>query len=86
MMVRYELKRIFTKRLNCLLLVVAVIIGDMKSVFAVTSEWYADGEGGNHETPDAMRRLTQDKNQWTGELTGDEIAQMVADGRGTVHG
>mgnify|MGYP005759576231 CR=1 FL=1 len=79
MMVRYELKRIFTKRLNCLLLVVAVIIGVVMSVFAVTSEWYADSEGINHETPDAIRRLTQDKNQWKGELTGDVIAQIVAD-------
>ena len=48
MMVRYELKRIFTKRLNCLLLVVAVIIGVVMSVFAVTSEWYADSEGITH--------------------------------------
>ena len=79
MMVKYELKRIFTKRLNRLLLVVAVIIGAVMSVFAVTSEWYADSEGINHETPDAIRRLTQDKNQWKGELTGDLIAQIVAD-------
>ena len=79
MMVKYELKRIFTKRLNRLLLVVAVIIGVVMSVFAVTSEWYADSEGINHETPDAIRRLTQDKNQWKGELTGDVIAQIVAD-------
>ena len=70
MMVKYELKRIFTKRMNRLLLAVAVIISVVMSVFAVTSEWYVDSEGINHETPDAIRRLTQDKNQWKGELTG----------------
>ena len=79
MMVKYELKRIFTKRMNRLLLAVAVIISVVMSVFAVTSEWYVDSEGINHETPDAIRRLTQDKNQWKGELTGDVIAQIVAD-------
>ena len=79
MMVRYELKRIFTKRLNRLLLAVAVIIGIVMSVFAVASEWYVDSDGISHETPDAIRRLTEDKDQWKGELTGDVIAQVVSD-------
>ena len=79
MMVKYELKRIFTKRMNRLLLAVAVIIGVVMSVFAVTSSRYVDSSGAGHETPDAVRRLVEDKNQWKGKLTGDVIAQIVAD-------
>ena len=79
MMVKYELKRIFTKRMNRLLLAVAVIIGVVMSVFAVTSSRYVDSNGAGHETPDAVRRLVEDKNQWKGKLTGDVIAQIVAD-------
>lgn len=70
MMVKYELKRIFTKRMNRLLLAVAVIIGVVMSVFAVTSSRYVDSSGAGHETPDAVRRLVEDKNQWKGKLTG----------------
>ena len=51
MMVKYELKRIFTKRMNKLLLAVAVIVGIVMSVFAVTSVRYVDREGILHETP-----------------------------------
>lgn len=79
MMVKYELKRIFTKRMNRLLLAVAVIISVVMSVFAVTSSRYVDSSGAGHETPDAVRRLVEDKNQWKGKLTGDVIAQIVAD-------
>lgn len=79
MMVRYELKRIFTKRLNRLLLAVAVLIGVVMSVFAVTSSRYVDSEGIRHETPDAARRLAENQNRWKGELTGDVIAQIVED-------
>ena len=79
MMVKYELKRIFTKRMNRLLLAVAVIIGIVMSVFAVTSNRYVDTEGAVHETPGAARMLAEDKNRWKGEVTGDVIAQIVAD-------
>ncbi|HJD47313.1 MAG TPA: ABC transporter permease [Candidatus Mediterraneibacter norfolkensis] len=79
MMVKYELKRIFTKRMNRLLLAVAVIISAVMSVFAVTSNRYVDTEGVAHETPGAARRLAEDKNRWKGEVTGDVIAQIVAD-------
>lgn len=79
MMVKYELKRIFTKRMNRLLLAVAVIIGVVMSVFAVTSNRYVDTEGVVHENPGAARMLAKDKNQWKGEVTGDVIAQIVAD-------
>ena len=79
MMVKYELKRIFTKRMNKLLLAVAVIVGVVVSVFAVTSVRYVDREGILHETPGSARKLTEDKNRWKGELTGDVIAQIVAD-------
>ena len=78
-MVKYELKRIFTKRMNRLLLAVAVIIGIVMSVFAVTSNRYVDTEGAVHETPGAARMLAEDKNRWKGEVTGDVIAQIVAD-------
>ncbi len=78
MMVKYELKRIFTKRLNRLLLVAVLLIGVCLSVFAVTGGSYVDSSGVRHETPDAARRLAEDRNRWKGELTGEVLSEITS--------
>ncbi len=85
MIVKYEIKRVFAKRLNRFLLGVAFAAAIVMSVFALTGARYVDSAGVRHETPDAVRKVTADRNKWKGELTGEVLAQVTGDWQETVN-
>ena len=78
MILKYELKKIFSKKPNQVVLAVAVLLAVVFSIFAIRSIRYVDKQGVLHEgTLTAARCLASDKNQWKGTLTGEKIASVV---------
>lgn len=77
MILKYELKKVFSKKLNRIVLIAALLAAVALSVFAIGSVRYVDENGEGHTGFTAFKRLAADRNQWAGELTGDKIAQVV---------
>lgn len=77
MILKYELKKVFSKKLNRIVLIAALLAGVALSAFAVGSVRYVDEDGAGHTGLTASRLLAADRNRWAGELTGDKIAQVV---------
>lgn len=78
MILKYELKKVFSKKLNRIVLIAALLAAVALSVFAIGSARYVDENGEGHTGLTASRRLAADRNRWAGELTGDKIAQVVS--------
>ena len=77
MMLKYEMKKIFTKRINQILLAAALLIGIILSCFAVGSVFYTDENGDSPKGITAWRLLAEDKNQWEGEQTPEKISEVL---------
>lgn len=84
-MLRYELKKFFSKTVNRAILIVVILIAAAYSFLAAGSMRYTDANG---ENPDGIgkiaagRKLAADKNQWKGELTAERIADVVQSYKG----
>lgn len=84
-MLRYELKKFFSKTVNRAILIVVILIAAAYSFLAAGSIRYTDANG---ENPDGIgkiaagRKLAADKNQWKGELTAERIADVVQSYKG----
>lgn len=78
MIMKYELKKVFSKKLNRIVLIAALMAAVVLSVFAIGSVRYVDEEGTGHTGLTASRRLAADRNRWAGKLTWDKIAQVVS--------
>lgn len=76
-MIKYELKKVFCKRVNRLLLLVLLGLTLMFSYFAVTGNFYVDESGVEHMNFGSVRKLTEDRNKWRGELTPEVIRRVV---------
>ena len=70
-MLKYELKKIFSKRINQVLLAAVLVVTIIYSGMAIGSMRYVDEEGQDHTGIEAGRLLAEDVNQWKGELTTD---------------
>ncbi len=79
MMVKYELKKVFIKRQNLILLILAGVTAVVLSIFAITSIYYVEQDGTNITGLRASRTLVEEKNRWQGELTGEILSEIVAD-------
>lgn len=78
LILKYELKKIFSKKLNQVILTAAFLLAVVFSIFAIQSIRFVDTQGVLHEgTLTAARRLASDQNQWKGTLTTDKIAKAV---------
>lgn len=78
-MLNYELKKLFTKRLNRAFLLAAALLAIAFSFFAVRSVIYFDENGTMDKSLGAVRLLTEEKNKWSGDLTPKVIAGAVAE-------
>lgn len=78
-MLKYELIKIFSKRMNQLVLAAALLIAVVAAFLAVGSIRYTDEEGGHDAGIMAGRLLAADQNQWKGELTPEIISRVVKD-------
>lgn len=77
MMLKYELKKVFSKRINQVIIVSTFFIAVIIALFAVGSVRYVDEEGEVYTGGLAARDLTEDQNRWKGELTSEQIEQIV---------
>lgn len=76
-MLKYELKKIFSRRINQVLLVAALGITILYSCFAIGSMKYTDEDGNQWTGFKAGRLLAQNVNQWKGDLTPDKISEVI---------
>lgn len=77
MILRYELKKVWNKRVNKVALAVALVAVVAFAVFAIGSMRFVDQEGNLNNGVTAGRSLSADKAQWQGELTPDAISQAI---------
>lgn len=76
---KYELKKIFSKRMNRILLTAAFLLAIVFSIFAIGSNQYLDKNGVLHKGPGAARTLVAEKNKWAGALTPEVLSQVTAE-------
>lgn len=77
MMIRYELKKVFSKRINRLLILVLIIVAIVFSCFAIWSINYVDKDGNTHNGFFSARRLIESRSKYEGQLTPDIIKSVV---------
>ena len=77
MMLKYELKKVLSKRINRVLMVSALLLSVVFSVFAIGSYYYVDADGITHKGISAPRAVIADENRWRGELTPERIGEIV---------
>ncbi len=76
-MLKYELKRVFSKKMNRMMLIAAVLLAIIFSCFAIGSMRYVDEDGVVHTGAAAARSLAEDRNKWEGILTAEKFAGIV---------
>lgn len=79
-MLKYELKRFFSKTINKVILIALLLVTVILSFLAAGSITYTDKDGMHLTGIQALtagRRLTADKNQWKGELSTEKLTKMA---------
>lgn len=76
-MLRFEINKITKKKMNKILLTVALLLAVLFSIFAINGVRYIDANGSVHKGIDSARLLSAQKNQWKGQLTPDIFAKIV---------
>lgn len=76
-MLKFELRKIFGKRIDKILLLVALVLAVLFSVFAINGPRYIESDGSAHKGIDSARLLAEQKNQWKGTLSPELFAQIV---------
>lgn len=75
-MLRFEIKKVFSKTKNRITIIVLLVILITTSILTINRVEYVD-ENGNHSTGiSAARNLREAKNEWAGNLT-EEVFQSV---------
>ena len=76
-MIRYELKKIISKKINRLLFLILLALTFVFSYFAMVSNFYVDEKGVEQTGIGSVRKLAQDRSRWKGILTPEIIEQVV---------
>lgn len=76
-MFKWEIRRIFSKRINVLAICVAFILAVVFGVFAVSGNRFVDADGALHTDFTATRKLTENRKPWAGELTREQLARVL---------
>ncbi len=77
-MLKLELKRIFSKKINVVAIGLAFVLAIIFSGFAVTSNRYVDEKGNVDTGIMATRKLTDNKSSWKGSLTEEKLEKVIA--------
>ena len=83
-MLKLELKRIFSKKINVFAIGLALILAVIFSGFAVTSNRYVDKNGNASTGIMATRKLTDNRRAWKGTLTEDELGKVIEQNKNAV--
>lgn len=76
-MLRYEIKKCFSKTANKIGLLILTVVLIIMSYFAVTYVDYVDEDGNNRTGIIAVRSLRDMKNQWAGYITEDVLREVI---------
>lgn len=76
-MLRYELKKVFSKTANKIGFLILTVVLIIVSYFAVTYVDYVDEDGNNRTGIIAVRSLRDMKNQWAGYITEDVLSKVI---------
>lgn len=80
-MLRYEIKKVFSKSKNRIAVIVLFVILVITSILAINRVEYVD-ENGNHSVGiSAARDLREAKNEWAGYLTEDTLSKVLEENR-----
>lgn len=80
-MLRYEIKKIFSKSKNRIAVIVLLVILVITSILTINRVEYVD-ENGNHSVGiSAARDLREAKNEWAGYLTEDTLSKVLEENR-----
>lgn len=77
-MLKYELKRIFTKRLNRVLITIGLALAVILSFLAATSNRFVTPQGHLVTGISATRKVVVDKNRNKGLMTPQKISELIA--------
>lgn len=76
-MIRYELKKIMSKRMNRLLMLILLALTFVFNYFAMVSSFYVDERGIEQTGIGSVRKLNQDRSRWQGILTPEIVDRVV---------
>lgn len=76
-MLRFEIKKVSSKTVNKIALLILVVALLVVSFFAVNSVDYVDENGTSTSGIAAARNLRNDKNQWSGYLTDNVLSEAI---------
>lgn len=76
-MLKYELKRIFTKRLNRVLITIGLALSVILSLLAATSNRFVSPQGHLETGISATRKVVADKNRNKGLMTPKRILELI---------
>lgn len=80
-MIRYELKKVFSKSINRILILILVLVAFAFSCLAIWSVTYVDGNGNTHNGVASTRRLSKSKSKYEGVLSPDVIKGVILQDR-----
>ena len=76
-MLKLEIRRIFSKKINVFAIGIMLILAVIFSIFAVTSNRYIDETGNVSTGIMSTRKLTDNRKIWSGTLTEDELLKAL---------
>ncbi len=76
-MVRFEIKKIFSRTGNKVSLLILAAVLSLVSFLTVVSVEYVDEQGEAASGIEAARHLREDKNQWAGEITEEVLLKVL---------
>lgn len=80
-MLNFELKKVFSKSMNKIVILLMVVITIITSILTINRVEYVD-ENGNHSVGfTAAKNLRDARNEWAGYLTDDVLKKVIAENR-----
>ena len=80
-MLRYEIKKVFSKSKNRMAVIVLFVILVITSVLTINRVEYVDEKGNHSVGISAARDLREAKNEWKGYLTEDTLSKALEENR-----
>ena len=80
-MLRYEIKKVFSKSKNRIAVIVLFVILAITSILTINRVEYVDENGNSSVGISAARYLREAKNQWAGYLTADTLSKALEENR-----
>ena len=80
-MLRYEIKKVFSKSKNRIAVIVLFVILVITSILTINKVEFVDENGNSSVVISASRDLREAKNQWVGYLTTDTLSKALEENK-----